>query len=148
MDTQSEGRAIKHHWNSYNSLIANELRQNDLRLYQKENPHLRVVDPENAKMNSAANNRRVVPGTKQQHRELRKGTMAATNGALYSESQSVIDENEEDIYAKMSKKDRALRRDSNIKKSIIKSFEELQSQTIESSTQKTPRSHINTFDLL
>ena len=147
MATENKGsnHGVKHHWNSYNSLIADTLRQNDLKEYERENPHLRVVDPEHLNGNAVEKNIQNMP--KRKKREHRKRAFTVSS-AQYAEKQSMVDENEEDIYAAMSKKGGAMRRDSNIKKTIIKSFQELESQNKETSKTSAARSTVNTYDLL
>ena len=150
---KSRNEQIKHIWSSYNSMIADKLRQNDLKKYKANNPHLDIVDPEthskqqrqkqNKKQqqqqqheNSKYNNKRM-DGTRKEkrskngrHSRQRSYTVSVTP---YSNQQTLIDEDEDDIIASMNKngnkKSKHKRRDSqNMKKEISKHFQELQQQ--------------------
>merc|ERR1712087_71916 len=108
---KDRNQRIKHHWNSHNSLIADDLRENDLQQHHQRNQHLNVVDPQGSPVEVIT-----------QYQRMR----TAASNTHFAQTQSTVDENEEEIFASTRKID-ALRRDSNVKKSIVQSFQESES---------------------
>ena len=100
-------------------MIADELRQNNLKKFQLSNPHLSVIDPEKS----------VAPkhewkGKQQSKRERSNLRNSRTlTEQPYSDQQVYFDEDEDEIYAAMKKNGKTKRRDSQkMKKTIIQSY--------------------------
>eukprot|EP01084_Bolivina_argentea_P202163 345475_1 len=126
----NKNKQIKHHWSSYNSMIGDKLRQNDLKQYKKNNPNW--IDPEiNHPIHTNNNTNKCKKNNyNKQNRQKRAYTIDSNMYSnIYSDKQKLIDEDEDEITGKIQRRD-----SQNLKKTIIKSFNELQQQQREKDT--------------
>eukprot|EP00484_Ammonia_sp_Unknown_P025410 CAMPEP_0197024978 /NCGR_PEP_ID=MMETSP1384-20130603/5433_1 /TAXON_ID=29189 /ORGANISM="Ammonia sp." /LENGTH=803 /DNA_ID=CAMNT_0042453451 /DNA_START=25 /DNA_END=2436 /DNA_ORIENTATION=+ len=147
---KSSNEQIKHHWSSQNSMIADQLKQNDLNRSKQSNPHLQLYQNGHGNAHKA---RQPPQATKRaqkrrNHGKQRVRAYTVTTVAPYSEKQTLVDEDEEEIIQKHDKKQR---RDSEHTKQIIlqsyqqreKEQQQQQQQQIQQPTQEEYDQHLD-----